>query len=65
MREPLTPEGYEQTREKLADLQRRLAAVEQRTDLDPDHRASVQRSYRTVMREYLQELKLYEAKHSK
>jgi hypothetical protein len=63
MREPLTPEGYEQTREKLADLERRLAGLEARTDLTPEHRERVRRSYKMIMREYLQELKLYEAKN--
>jgi hypothetical protein len=65
MRETLTPEGYQQTKEKLADLQRRLGEIEKRTDLNPDHLASVQRSYKMMMREYLQEIKLYEAKQGK
>jgi hypothetical protein len=51
MTEALTPEGYEQTKEKLADLERRLAEIEKRTDLDPEHLASVRRSYRMVMRQ--------------
>jgi hypothetical protein len=65
MRETLTPEGYQQTKEKLADLERRLGEIEKRTDLKPDHLASVRRSYKMIMREYLQEIKLYEAKHGK
>jgi hypothetical protein len=65
MREPLTVEGYEQTKEKLADLERRLAEIQKRTDLDPEHLASVRRSYRMMMREYLQDLKLFEAKQGK
>jgi hypothetical protein len=65
MREPLTPEGYQQTKEKLDDLQRRLGEIEKRTDLNPDHLASVRRSYRMMMREFLQEIKLYEAKQGK
>jgi hypothetical protein len=64
MTEALTPEGYEQTKEKLADLERRLGEMEKRTDLDPEHLASVRRSYRTMMRQYLREIKLYEAKHA-
>ncbi len=64
MTEPLTPEGYQQTQEKLADLERRLREIEKRTDLDPEHLASVRRSYKRVMREYLQEIKLYEAKRA-
>jgi hypothetical protein len=63
MTENLTPEGYEQTKEKLAALESRLAEIEKRTDLNPEHFASVQRSYKMMMREYLREIKLYEAKH--
>jgi hypothetical protein len=65
MTELLTAEGYEQTKEKLADLERRLEAIEHRTDLDPDHLASVRQSYKMMMRKYLREIKLYEAKHGK
>jgi hypothetical protein len=61
MTEALTPEGYEQTKEKLADLERRLAEIEKRTDLDPEHLLSVRRSYKMMIREYLQEIKLFEA----
>ena len=62
MREMLTPEGYEQTKEKLRDLETRLAAIEKRTDLAPDRLASVRRSYRMMMRKLLRDIKLYEAK---
>ncbi len=65
MTEMLTSKGYEQTKEKLADLERRLAKIEKRTDLEPEHLASVRRSYRMMMRELLREIKLYEAKHGK
>jgi len=65
MRETLTPEGYQQTKEKLADLERRLGEIEKRTDLKRDHLAGVRRSYKMIMREYLQEIKLYEAKRRK
>jgi hypothetical protein len=65
MRETLTPEGYQQTKEKLADLEQRLGEIEKRTDLKTDHLASVRRSYKMMMREYLQEIKLYEAKQRK
>ena len=64
MTELLTAEGYEQTKEKLRNLETRLAEIEKRTDLDPDHVASVRRSYKMIMREYLQEIKLYEAKQN-
>jgi hypothetical protein len=62
MTELLTPEGYEQTREKLRELEARLQAIEQRTDLSDDHRESVRRSYKMMMRDYLREIRLYEAK---
>ena len=65
MTEMLTPKGYEQTRDKLADLERRLGEIEKRTDLDPEHLASVRRSYRMMMRKLLREIKLYEAKQGK
>jgi hypothetical protein len=61
MTELLTAEGYEQTKEKLRELETRLAEMGRRTDLAPEHLASVRRSYRMMMREYLQEIKLYEA----
>ena len=61
MSEMLTADGYEQTKEKLRDLQTRLVEVEERTDLNPEHLASVRRSYKMMMREYLQDIKLYEA----
>jgi len=65
MTELRTREGYDQTKVKLADLEKRLGEIERRTDLDPQHLADVRRSYRMVMREYLKEIKLYEAKHGK
>jgi hypothetical protein len=63
MRQTLTLEAYQQTKEKLADLERRLAVIEKRTDLAPTHLASVRRSYKMMIREYLQDIKLFEAKH--
>ena len=65
MIEVLTAEGYEQTKEKLRDLETRLAAIEKRTDLKPDHLASVRRSYKMMMRELLRDIKLYEARQAK
>ena len=65
MTEMLTPEGYERTKEKLAELERRLGEIDKRTDLDPEHHARVRRSYRMTMRELLREIKLYEAKRGK
>ena len=65
MSELLTVEGYEQTKEKLRDLESRLEEIENRTDLDAEHLASVRRSYKMMMREYLQDIKLFEARQSK
>jgi hypothetical protein len=65
MTEILTAEEFEQTKEKLRDLETRLAEIEKRTDLDADHLASVRRSYKMMIREFLQDIKLYEAKHAK
>ena len=65
MTEILNAAGYEQTKEKLRDLETRLAAIEKRTDLAPDHLASVRRSYKMMMREFLQDIKLYEARKAK
>jgi hypothetical protein len=62
VKEPLTPEGYEQTKAKLQDLESRLAELERRTDLTPEHMASVRRSYRMIMREYIEDLRVYEAR---
>ncbi len=57
----LTPGGYAQTKAKLADLERRLADLESRADLNPLHLAEVHRSYESMIRQYRRELKLYEA----
>jgi len=65
MSELLTAEGYEQTKEKLRDLETRLAEIEKRTDLDAEHLASVRQSYKLMVPEYLQDLKLYEARLAK
>ncbi len=65
MTELLTAEGYEQTKEKLRDLQSRLAEIKKRTDLSPEHMASVRRSYNSMIRDYLQEIRLYEVKQAK
>ena len=65
MSEILTAEGYDQTKDKLRDLETRLAELEQRTDLDAEHLASVRRSYKMMMREFLQDIRLYEAKQAK
>jgi hypothetical protein len=60
----LTQDGYAQTKTKLENLERRLADLESRTDLDPLHLADVRRSYKTMMRQYRREMLLYEAEQS-
>ncbi len=64
MIERLTPEGYEQTKTKLANMERRLAALETREDLSPSHRDAARRSYRVMMAQYRTELELFEAEQS-
>jgi hypothetical protein len=61
MTSPLTDAGYLQTREKLAQMEERLAALQRRADLHPSHRAAAERSYRDMIRQYRRDLKLYEA----
>jgi len=58
----LDAQGYEQTKTKLANLERRQAEIERRTDLSPAHRQQVLRSYHEMMQQYLREIKLYEAR---
>lgn len=60
----LSEVGYLQTKRKLENLQRRLAAIEAKSGTPPKHRAEVVRSYREMMQQYLREIKLYEAKHA-
>jgi hypothetical protein len=61
MSELLTPEGYAATKEKYANMEKRLAALKKRTDLQPQHAAEARRSYLDMMRQYLRDIKLYEA----
>ena len=65
MREMLTAEGYEQTKEKLRYLEMRLAEMENRTDLTSALLDGVRRSSKMVMRELLQDIKLYEARQAR
>ncbi len=60
MTERLSPQGYEQTKAKLANLEGRLAEIERRDDLSAGHREHVRRSYRQMMQQYRREIKLYE-----
>lgn len=61
MTDYLDVQGYEQTKTKLADLERRQSEIAARTDLSPVHREQVLRSYREMMQQYRREIKLYEA----
>jgi hypothetical protein len=61
MTEALTPAGYEQTKTKLANLDRRLDLLISRTDLGEQHRADAKRSYEQMIAQYRREIKLYEA----
>ena len=56
----LSPQGYEQTKAKLANLESRLAEIERRDDLSAGHREQVCRSYREMMQQYRREIKVYE-----
>ena len=63
MTELLSPQGYEQTKAKLANLERRLAEIEARADLTPKHRERVIRSHHEMMQQCRREIKLYEGTH--
>ncbi len=56
----LTPEGYAQTKIKFANMQKRLAELEARSD-KPPYFPEVRQSYLSMMRQYLRDIKLYEA----
>lgn len=56
--------GYQQTKQKLADLQTRLTRIEQESGVSPEHRARTVKSYREMMQQYQREIKLYEAHHA-
>ena len=58
MTQILTPHGYAQTKAKLAELERRLAELEGRTDLNSVHQAEVRHSYNTMIGQYRREIKL-------
>ena len=57
----LTPDGYEQTKEKLSRLEHRLAKLVERSDLNPLHHAEARKSYLRMIGQYKREIKLYEA----
>jgi hypothetical protein len=64
MTENLSASGYEQTREKLSEIEGRLAQLEHRTDLGAQHRSEARRSCEQLIAQYRREIKLYEASHS-
>lgn len=57
----LTREGYEQTKMKLANMEARFAALGERNDINPVHKAEAERSYIDMICQYRREIKLYEA----
>jgi hypothetical protein len=57
----LSESGYEQTKRKLANLERRMESLAKRDDLKPPHREEAIRSLRDMMQQYSREIKLYEA----
>ena len=62
MSKPLsTHESYLATKAKLADLERRLARLQARDDLTPQHRAEVLRSYESMMDQYRRDIRAFEA----
>jgi flagellar motility protein MotE (MotC chaperone) len=63
MTEVLTPTGYEQTKEKLANLEQRLAHLADQTNMGRQHQEEARRSYERMIAQYRRELKLYEASH--
>ncbi len=62
--EPMTESGYLLAKEKLANMEARLAVLRTRTDLDPAQRAAVEQSYLDMIRQYRREIKLHEASHA-
>lgn len=59
----LTLAGYEQTKVKLAQLEERLAHLEQRDNLSQQHLDEARLSYEQMIGQYRRELKLFEATH--
>jgi hypothetical protein len=60
---PLTLTAYQQTKKKLAQMEARLTALEERNDLEPVHKMEAARSYKEMIAQYRRDVKLYEATH--
>ena len=60
MIEHLTSSGYEATKTKLALMEQRLAALDLRTDVSPDHKEATRQSYLRMIARYRAEINLYE-----
>lgn len=54
---------YTVTKEKVAGLRARLAAIQARTDLAPSIRRESIRSYEDMIRQMTKEMRLYEVSH--
>jgi hypothetical protein len=65
MTEVLTTSGYEQTKEKLALLEERLAHLVHKSEISEQHHEEARRSYEQMIAQYRREIKLYEASHPK
>jgi hypothetical protein len=63
MTNQLTLAGYQQTREKLANLEERLQRLQDRSDLSEQHKLEARRSCEQMIAQYRREIKRYEAAH--
>jgi hypothetical protein len=63
MTDSLTETGYVQTKQKLANMEARLAALQARTDLGPIHKREAETSCIDMIRQYKRNIKLYELRH--
>jgi hypothetical protein len=57
----LSEDAHRRTKAKLADLEQRLAALEERADLSPPDKAVACRSCRSMIQQYRKEIELFEA----
>ena len=59
----LTSAGYAQTKVKLAQLEERLARLDQSSKLSQQHLNEARHSCEQMIAQYRREIKLYEATH--